>query len=60
VESMPFTRLLDVHAEVANNPARDHLYEGKESPLEDSNLLPGWQVLLCTRGIGVDEAWSGM
>lgn len=58
VESMPFARLFDVHTEITNDPAGHYLHERQEGPFEESNLFSGWQVLLRTRGVGVDQARS--
>lgn len=56
VECMPLARLFDVHAEVAYDPAGHYLHKRQEDPLQESDLFSGWQVLLRTRGIGVDKA----
>lgn len=60
MESMPLSGLPDVHAEVADDPTGDYLYERQKHPSEKSDLLSGWQVLLRTRGFGVDEARGGV
>lgn len=60
VESMPLTRLFDVHAEVAYDPAGDYLHERQGQPFYEPDFRSGRQVLLGTRGVGINEAWSSM
>lgn len=59
VESVSRAGLFDVHAEVADDPARDNLYDRQKCPPQESVFFRR-EMFLGARGIGIDKSRGGM